>query len=126
MTTHAGQGTVVTVGTYRPDQGHSFGRLTVRSGAVVLEAWPIVRRLAMQTDGPVTFVTARFAPPWWKASLILRGAMGFYGAALSQQQAQVVRDALHSCGFRIDDRRTRIWRFPRTSFRSGAYRHSDR
>ena len=104
------------VATGKPDQGYGFGRLTVEAGSLSLHSLPGTR-LVTQTRGPVTLVTARFAPPWWRTAVILRGDVGVFGAGLSSiGQARRVRDAITQAGFEIDDRETRLWRYPRSSF----------
>jgi hypothetical protein len=115
-----GAARIFTVATAKtPDQGQGIGRLTVEAGAVALDSWPVVRRLVTHERGPVSVVTARFAPPWWRTAVILRGRgpTGSYGAGLmSAGQARRVRQAITEAGFELVDLETRFWRFPRSSF----------
>lgn len=111
-----------TVISFHPDQGQSWATLTIGLGEVALASLS-GKPLSTHRRGPVTVVTARFAPPWWRIAVILHGdilggEIGSWGAGLSGLgHAGQVRDAIESAGFEIVDRQTRFWRFPRSSFR---------
>jgi hypothetical protein len=108
------------VATVRPDQGSSWGVLSIAREAIDLDSSPVARRLATQVAGPVTIVTARWAPPPWRTAVIVRGATGCYGAGLtSRAEAKRVREALGLAGFEIQEQGTRVWRFPRAAFAPG-------
>jgi hypothetical protein len=50
------------VSTVKPDQGSSWGVLSIAREVIALDSLPVARRLATQAAGPVTIVTARWAP----------------------------------------------------------------
>ena len=110
------------VSTLHPEQGRSWGILRVDDGVVALDSLT-GKRLVTHTHGPVTLVTARLAPPWWRTALILRGDLApgeirAYGAGLLGSNAARVRDAVTEAGFVLVNRETRFWRYPRSSFRA--------
>jgi hypothetical protein len=98
------------VGTRRPGE-FSFGRLTVMPDAILLDSWPIVRRLLIHKRRRVTYVHARFAPPCWNKALILRGDTRAYGVALPPGSVGRIRKALAEADFEVCEQDTRFFRF---------------
>jgi hypothetical protein len=94
-----------------------IGRLLVKSDAVVLESRWFAKRLVVHERGPILVVRARFAPPWSRIGMILRGETGTYGVEPMPGAASKILATITEAGFNTVERETRISRFPLSAFR---------
>jgi hypothetical protein len=106
-----------TVGTRRPGLG-GIGRLIVKSDAIVLESRWNAKQLVVHERGPILVIRARFAPPWSRIGMILRGDTGSYGVEPLPGAGSNILAAIREAEFNTVERETWISRFPRSAFRA--------
>lgn len=81
---------------------YGFGRLSVRTGEIALDTWPIVRRLVTQTSGPVVAIHARLALAGKRHGFVVRDGRRWCGVMPGWRgSGAAIQEAIEGAGFEL-------------------------